>query len=218
LFVQRHILNTTKLNSAYKLIAADVTGDSKINSIDVLRIKRLILGTDTTFSKTVGTTKTDRLWEFVDSAYIFPDTTNPFPFKDSISFTNVNNNKTNQTFIGVKLGDVNSSWDATVARPVITNPIEFIYTLNNEGAIIKNSLLKIPISVNQFKDMVALQFTLHYNNQDYELVRIENNKLHIDYNDKFADNNGNISFLWTDNTASEKPMPMVVNCLHWYFV
>ncbi len=207
LFVQRHILNTAKLNSAYKLIAADVTGDGKINSTDVLRIKRLILGTDTTFTKTVGTIKTDRLWEFVDSSYIFPDTTNPFPFKDSISFTNLTNNKTNQTFIGIKLGDVNYSWDATVARPVMTNPIEFVYTIKNDGSLIKNSLLKIPISVNQFKDLVAMQFTLHYNNQDYEFVRIENNHLYIDYNDKFANNNGNISFVWTDNTASEKTIP-----------
>ncbi|CAF4797972.1 unnamed protein product [Rotaria sp. Silwood1] len=61
LLTQRHILNTTKLNSAYKLIAADVNGDKTINATDVLRIKRLILGTDTTFTKGSGVNKADSL-------------------------------------------------------------------------------------------------------------------------------------------------------------
>ena len=210
LFVQRHILNTTKLNSAYKLIAADVNGDKNINATDLLRIKRLILGTDTTFT---SATKGNRLWEFVDSAYQFPDTTNPFPFKDSISFTNLTSNKINQTFIAVKLGDVNYDWNPAVAKGIVTKPVELQYTISNkqlttanEELGIWNSVIKIPITANNFNELVAMQYTLHFDNSKYEFVGIENNKLDIDFNQKQCNQNGNISFLWTDKNAVERTL------------
>ena len=113
-YVQSHVLGKTKLNNPYKIIAADVNGDGKITTLDLVYMKRLILGIDTTFTN--STTKENRLWAFVDSSYQFPDTTNPFPFKDSISYIGLSVNKTNQTFIGVKLGDVNWDWNPALAR------------------------------------------------------------------------------------------------------
>ena len=85
-------------------------------------MKRLILGVDTTFTNT--STKEQRLWAFVDSSYKFPDSTNPFPFKDSISYTGLNANQINQTFIGVKLGDVNWDWNPALAKQKNNNPVK----------------------------------------------------------------------------------------------
>jgi len=121
--IQSHILQKNLLNSPYKIIAADVNGDGKVTALDLVYMKRLILGLDTTFTNT--STKEQRLWAFVDSSYKFPDTTNPFPFKDSISYTGLNANQTNQTFIGIKLGDVNWDWNPAIARmpsPVFVRP------------------------------------------------------------------------------------------------
>ena len=120
---QSHILGKNLLNSPYKIIAADVNGDGKVSTLDLVYMKRLILGLDTTFTNSV--TKENRLWAFIDSSYQFADTTNPFPFKDSISYTGLNANQTNQTFIGVKLGDVNWDWNPAIARmpsPVFVSP------------------------------------------------------------------------------------------------
>ena len=125
--IQSHILGKNKLNSPYKIIAADVNGDSKVTTLDIVYMKRLILGLDTTFTNTTNGQK--RLWAFVDSSYSFPDTTNPFPFKDSISYVGLSANKTNQTFIGVKLGDVNWDWNPLIAKvpsPVFVKPKKLI--------------------------------------------------------------------------------------------
>ncbi|MCX6210066.1 MAG: cohesin domain-containing protein [Bacteroidetes bacterium] len=216
LLTQRHILNTSKLNSAYKLIAADVNGDKNINATDVLRIKRLILGTDTTFTKGSGANKVDRLWEFVDSAYQFPDTTNPFPFKDSIVFTNLTSSKINQTFIGVKLGDVNYDWNAALSRGVAVNNLQLVYNVIStkekstqtdfSGTNLRNEELLIPITVNNFKNLAAMQYTLHFDNSKYEFVGIENNKLGIDFNEKQANTTGNIAMLWTDKNGQAKTL------------
>ncbi|MFY7963597.1 MAG: T9SS type A sorting domain-containing protein [Chitinophagaceae bacterium] len=198
LLVQRHILNTTKLNSAYKIIAADVDGNKVVNSVDVLRMKRLILGTDTTFASSL---RGNRLWEFIDSAYTFPDTTNPFPFKDSISFNNLTSNKTNQTFIGVKLGDVNYDWNSNIARGINGRDLELQYSINYKQMTFSNDIIKIPITVNNFKDIAAMQYTLQFDNSKYEFEDIENNVLNIDFNAKQANKNGNITMLWTDSKA-----------------
>ena len=120
---QAHILGKNFLNSPYKIIAADVNGDGKVTALDIVYMKRLVLGIDTTFNNSVTNEK--RLWAFVDSSYNFPDTTIPFPFKDSISYISLNTNQANQTFIGIKLGDLNWDWNPALAKmpsPVFIRP------------------------------------------------------------------------------------------------
>jgi hypothetical protein len=197
ILVTNHILNKLKLNNAYKIIAADVNNDKSISNIDAILMKRLLLGIDTTFTG-------KRLWAFVDSTYKFPDTLNPFPFKDSIIINNLTDNKINQSFVGIKLGDVNFDWTATVARGNTTKSVELDYVIDNEQLIMNNTQLKVPIRVKNFNQLVAMQYTLNFNNSDYEFVGIENNQLGFDFNKKQANENGNIGFLWTDAKAEAK--------------
>ena len=196
ILVQNHILNKIKLNSPYKIIAADVNNNKSISNIDVIFMKRLILGTDSTFTG-------NKLWAFVDSAYKFADTTNPFPYKDSISFSNLTSSKTNQTFIGVKLGDVNYDWNPALARGTKVDNVELIASSELGNS---NKEIRVPISVKNFKDLTALQYTLNFNYKDYEFIDIENNKLGIDFNQKQAIETGNISFLWADAKGEEKSL------------
>lgn len=197
ILIQNHILNKIKLNSAYKIIAADVNNDKAISSIDIIFIKRLILGIDTTF-------RGSRTWAFVDSSFTFIDSTKPFPYKDSIIVTDLTRSKNNQTFIGIKLGDVSYDWKPALARGIVNNNIELI--LENDRKKIINNDVRIPVSVKNFKQILALQYTLNFNNKDYEFVGLDNNKLNIDFNDAQQKLNGSISFLWADKNALEKTL------------
>jgi len=76
-----------------------------VSTNDILLTRQLILGSANSYP-------TNRLWQFVPSDYVFPDVTNPFPFPTSRTYTNITTNQTGQNFIGIKLGDVNGSWDA----------------------------------------------------------------------------------------------------------
>ncbi len=107
---QSHILGKLLLNSPYKIIAADVNGDGSVTALDLVYMKRLILGIDTTFTNTKTNQK--RLWTFVDSSYSITSLTSPFVLKDSINIANLSANQTNKTFIGIKLGDVNWDWNS----------------------------------------------------------------------------------------------------------
>jgi hypothetical protein len=54
--------------------------------------------------------------------------------------------------------------------------------------------------------LTALQYTLNFNNKNYEFVGIENHKLGIEFNEQQAKRNGNISFLWADAKGEEQSL------------
>ncbi len=200
--IQSHILQKSVLNSPYKILAADVNGDGKVSTLDIVYIKRLILGLDTTFTKTSINEK--RLWAFVDSSYQFPDTINPFPFKDSISYTGLSVSKSNQTFIGCKLGDVTWDWNPAIAKPGINNntPVELSYEpikLQNE------KLVRIPIKVKNFKEMLGLQYTISFNAAALKYVGVNNKALNFETGTNHAAE-GKISLLWVDTKSEYKTL------------
>jgi hypothetical protein len=77
--IQKHVLGTEKLNSPYKLIAADVNGSDDISVIDLLELRKLILGL---YDKLPENTS----WRFVPKSYKFPDIENPwgYPTEDKL--------------------------------------------------------------------------------------------------------------------------------------
>lgn len=203
IIIQRHILNTASITNAYKLIAADVTGDGIINNTDILRIKRLILGTDTTF---ISNTRGRRLWEFVDSAFVFADSTNPFPFKDSITLNNLSSNQNNVNFTAIKLGDVVYDWNSTIAKTSL-NKLKIIANKNDITTHKENNnIYYLPIKVKNFKNIAAFQYTLNFNYNKFKLLSINNNEAiqDIDFNTLLANKNGNIGVLWVDDKAISK--------------
>ena len=192
--VQEHILQKNILNSPYKIIAADINGDNRISVLDIVYMKRLILGIDTTFTNI--NTKQNRLWAFVDSSYKFPDSTNPFPFKDSLSYNGLTANMTNQTFIGCKLGDVNWDWNPAIPRQMVNNlnAIELSYdTIKTTEA---NQVI-IPVKVKNFKDMLGMQFTISFNANVLQWQGLGNNPLGIETGTNHAAE-GSVTFLWVD--------------------
>ena len=59
-FLRRHILNVQPLNTPYKIIAGDVDGDSLTSTLDIVHMRRLILGTVPNFPSGMPS------WRFVD--------------------------------------------------------------------------------------------------------------------------------------------------------
>jgi hypothetical protein len=198
ILVQSHVLNKVLLNSPFKIIAADVNNSGDVSTIDILYIKRLALGIDTTF-------KGNRLWAFVDSTFQFSNAANPFPYKDSIRLTNLVSNQTNQSFIGVKLGDVNYDWNATVmgTNAKLNKPIELYF---NNIQVGKEQEIRVPIRVKNFKEMLGMQYTLNFNSKVLQLKSIEPTTLNLEYGTSQLEN-GKISFLWNDAQLKPQTLP-----------
>lgn len=100
--MQRHILGAEKLNSPYKMIAADVNNDQKISVNDLVALRKVILGQETNVT---GNTS----WRFVSKLYTFPDPKNPWPFEENVVYNALENNQMSTDFYAIKIGDINNT-------------------------------------------------------------------------------------------------------------
>ena len=189
LLIQSYLLGKATLSTPYQLIAADVNNDGQISVLDILYIKRLILGIDSCFPN-------NRLWAFVDSSYQFPDPSNPFPYKNTITVSNLLADLFNKSFIGIKLGDVNFDWNpnALTNHSIVSKPVGLTYSSNSP---LGKSMVKVPIKVTDFRHIAGLQFTINYDYDAFRLQAIEHNILNMDYSTNPAAK-GKVAFLWND--------------------
>jgi len=106
--IQRHIIALADLDSPYKVIAADINRDDKVSSIDVVELRKVVLGVQDEFSNNTS-------WRFVDATQTFADATSPFPVDESREISNLSTEMNAENFVAVKIGDVNASATDNVA-------------------------------------------------------------------------------------------------------
>lgn len=155
--IQRHILGLQELDSPYKVIAADVNNNEKLNSSDLLELRKVILGINTEFSN-------NQSWRFVDATQTFSDITDPFPFTEEIMIVNyANENDADNNFVGVKIGDVNNSASVsglTAGEITSTRSANNLSLAIGDVTYTTGDLVSIPVTADNFTDMVGFQFTM----------------------------------------------------------
>lgn len=97
--IQRHILSITKLDSPYKILAADASQDNKVSVDDIVTLRKLILGVDNSFPN-------NQAWLFIPNDATFADPQKPWPVPTQIY---VKDKTKPGNFKAVKLGDVDGS-------------------------------------------------------------------------------------------------------------
>ena len=93
ILIQKHILSLQTFDNYYKYIAADANHDNNISVLDIIELRKLILGI---FDELPNSDS----WRFVDTDYDFSDGIWNYQDNYSIQFGESND------FIGVKIGDV----------------------------------------------------------------------------------------------------------------
>ncbi len=195
ILVQRHILAIAPLTSPYKMIAADVNHSGTITTFDILLIRSLILQNTTSFPN-------NRLWAFVRSNYTFPNPANPFPYDSTRTYTS-GGVFAGQDFVGVKLGDVNDTWDANVARIGAEGEVGF--QLSDQQTL-PGQEITVPVKVSDFTDVSGYQFTLNWNPQVLELVAVQHGNLQANYGyGKVKE--GKLTTTWQDSQGHSRTLP-----------
>jgi len=123
ILIQKHILNDELLDSPYKMIAADVSNDNVITAIDLIQLRKVILGVHDEFPDNGS-------WKFVDESDDL-DISQPWRYSEDITIDNLIDDRIDQDFIAVKIGDVNNSMVPNVVSQASElrniNYIEFRY-------------------------------------------------------------------------------------------
>jgi len=114
ILIQRHILGIQALDSPYKLIAADINNSQSIDGLDLVELRKLILGIYVELPQNAS-------WRFVDANYEFALPASPWPFDEDVSVPNFSKELTDADFIGVKVGDVNLSAATSSAQQAVTS-------------------------------------------------------------------------------------------------
>ena len=102
--ISNHILGLQAITSPYKLIAADANHNNSITTIDIVTLRRLILGIDTALASNTS-------WRFVPTSYTFPNASNPFqaPFPETLALNIQTAPLSGLDFRAVKVGDISGN-------------------------------------------------------------------------------------------------------------
>ncbi|MBR9920056.1 MAG: HYR domain-containing protein [Bacteroidetes bacterium] len=168
LYIQQHILGLAMLDSPYKIIAADANNSESITTLDLLAIQKVILGLETEFPNNTS-------WRFVDAAYVFPDTLDPWTpmFPEVVNFNNLSSDQLTADFVGVKIGDVNLSASTNLGEEGENRSFD-----QQKALLLPNSHLypgevyEIPIRIKDV-EMLGCQFSLSYDPELLEIVELE---------------------------------------------
>jgi len=152
--IQRHILAIQKLDSPYKLIAADANNDGKITASDLTDLRKLILGITNELPK-------NESWRFPVTTQTM-DVNNPFPFVESILINDISGPVNNQDFVAVKIGDVNGNVNTNVANPAVearsNNTVVMVVA---DQSVAAGEVVEIPVTSSNFSDVAGYQFTMN---------------------------------------------------------
>lgn len=155
--IQKHLLGIQQLSSPYKMIAADANNSKSISALDIVALRRLILGV-------VDEIPENTSWRFVDAAYEFQDPAYPFneQIAESYAITPFMSSMNNVDFIAIKVGDVNNT--------VVANAQD-IQTRSNPGsislrvqdrALVAGELVEVVFQADKAMALEGYQFTLAF--------------------------------------------------------
>lgn len=157
--IQRHILGIATFESPYKLIAADINNNQKISSSDLLELRKLILGIESSFPNNTS-------WRFIDSGFEFENATNPWATEIAEVYNIAGLNSDMQIdFIAVKVGDVNGNVDMNVAAGMVstTRSNKTLSLGLADMEVERGKLYEIHVTGTEAQVLYGMQHTLEMN-------------------------------------------------------
>ncbi len=147
--VQKHILGLDFITNPFKMIAADVNRDQKINPLDLLQMRQVLLGKIPKFPHSTS-------WRFVDASYQFRRAHQAMSedFPEYIEIMSNDRRSSSQDFVGIKVGDLNGD----VVSGLGSGRAENSLTLSiSEQEFRQGQILKIPVMLDQQRDLEGMQ-------------------------------------------------------------
>lgn len=196
--IQRHILNISNLTTPYKVIAADINNDKKINTVDLVELRKLILGVYTELPN-------NKSWRFVDKAHAFADNMNPWPYNEYIMVNNYTGNAMDKNFMAVKIGDVNN--DVTVNAKSVnvdTRNAKTLKLIAKDENFKANDKVFVEVTADNYQEILGSQFTVNFDASALSFNRIHAGAIAIEegnYNAARA-SEGLIPMSWNHGEAA----------------
>ncbi|MFT4567974.1 MAG: hypothetical protein ACI9FN_002942, partial [Saprospiraceae bacterium] len=168
--IERHVLGVSDFKSPYKTIAADVNADEKISALDLVELRKVILGIRDEFPN-------NKSWRFVDATQTFLNAMKPWPLVEHIEIEDLSINMRKEDFVGVKIGDVNSSAIANSTILGKGRSGERLQLVAEDRNIAEGETFEVSISNKADIDLVGFQWTLKHENT--QLLSVNGNAIEL---------------------------------------
>jgi hypothetical protein len=199
----RHLTGYERIDNPYRLIAADATNDSEVSALDILEIRRLLLGNIDNFSNNTS-------WRFVDESYEFIDPFQPWEYPEMIDLSE--GMSMSKNFVGVKVGDLNGTVVANALQAEIKAPSE-VLTFNSEEADVRSGDdIEVHLRAEDFKGIYGYQFTIQ--TLGLRLTEIESGVLNMSEGN-IGRHSGMIAVSWSNAQATSVEDGEVLFTLHF---
>ena len=151
--IQRHLLGFGNLETPYSIIAADINDDGRVTALDLVDLRKVLLGIYEAFPRNSS-------WRFVDAAQKFATPEVPFPFNEVIRIDDYQGAAMGQNFVGVKIGDVNGNAIANSALKADSRSAGMLSFQIEDAQLQKGEVVEVAVSSDNFRDITAYQFTM----------------------------------------------------------
>ncbi len=188
--IQRHILDISTLDSPYKLIAADASNDERISAIDLIQLRKLILGI-------YAELPNNDSWRFTDSDASM-NASSPWPFSEFIDVIGLEESMLTEDFIAMKIGDVNGSVEVNLQSDQVEarNAKQLGFGINTVD--LDQGEYALEFSSDNFNEIAGFQFTLE--GTITEITGVDSGLLTIDAGNVALANNA-LVISWNDAKA-----------------
>ena len=157
--IQDYILGLQSIDDPYDLIAADVNNDGNITALDIVEIRKLLLGQIDGFSN-------NKSWRFVLEQFEFNDYRRPFDYQEIDVISNLLKDEMDENWIGVKIGDVNGTVIANSNKSNQRSREEWTVDVP-EMEVREGDEIKIPFSINSFAAIRGLQMGIRLDGLEF---------------------------------------------------
>lgn len=164
--IQKHLLNIQKLNSPYKMIAADANKSNSISVADIVELRKLILKINSNFTNNTS-------WRFIDKSVTLP--ANPFPVNPNWEVAQVvGSSSATANFVGVKVGDVDGTALANQAIGTEDRNFNGVLAMVADEQLVKaGQEYTMAIKADGFRNVDGYQFTMNFDAAKLEVVNVE---------------------------------------------
>ncbi|MEM9918855.1 MAG: T9SS type A sorting domain-containing protein [Bacteroidota bacterium] len=165
--ISKHVLGLERIQSPYRLIAADVNNSGSISAFDMVDLRKLILFIETEFENNTS-------WRFIPADYVFPDPSSPFSstFPEVYTINNLNRDEI-ANFVAIKTGDVNNSARPNLAvgseERTASGSFDFQVADRNLQA---GQTYTVDFNTAAFDQIAGLQFSLNFDRELAEVTKV----------------------------------------------
>ncbi len=191
--IQKHLLGKELFDSPYQYIAADANNNEQISAIDLIEIRKLILGLYTEFPDNDS-------WRFVDAGFQMPNQQHPWPFEEVINMQYDGTSYSGLDFVAVKVGDVNNTAVAN-ATQVLPRGERRVLNIQVESAQDVKAGEIVDVKMTFPQGVAGFQWTLQTNGLEYLAIGSDDIRINNQHVGELHD--GVITMSWNADDLSK---------------